>query len=220
MTPIAEQQVYSPERLAYWYFRLNGFLTTENFIVHPDCGNNQRTEADLLAVRFVQRRENLVRPMKDDHKVSACATFTNIVIAEIKTGLCALNGPWTKPEADNMRRVLKAIGCLPDNALNVACGHLYHQGVWADSMVTIRLFTLGESRADGICIPAEQQITWDEVMEFCIGRFKAYRNQKSSVGQWDEDGKQLMADALSSNPKSCIRRSFGLIASSDSQVGA
>ena len=56
----------TPERLAYWYFRLNGFLTTENFIVHPDRGPNQRTDADLLAVRFAHRKENLVRPMTDD----------------------------------------------------------------------------------------------------------------------------------------------------------
>lgn len=220
MNSHSESRTYSPERLAYWYFRLNGFLTTENFIVHPDCGRNQCTDADLLAVRFLQRRENLIRPMKDDPKVSACTTFANIVIAEVKTGQCALNGPWTNPDSGNMRRVLKAIGCLPDGALDVACEHLYRQGAWVDSMVTIRLFALGQSRAEGICIPDEQQVTWDEVIEFCIGRFKAYRNPKSSVGQWDEDGRQLMADALSDSPKSNIRRSFGLRASSDSEVGA
>lgn len=51
---------HSPERLAYWYFRLNGFLTTENFIVHPDEGKDQRTDADLLAVRFQHRAENVI----------------------------------------------------------------------------------------------------------------------------------------------------------------
>lgn len=28
----------NPEQLAYWYFRLNGFLTTVNFVVHPEQG--------------------------------------------------------------------------------------------------------------------------------------------------------------------------------------
>lgn len=36
VTPRATVPIYSPERLAYWYFRLNGFLTTENFVVHPE----------------------------------------------------------------------------------------------------------------------------------------------------------------------------------------
>ena len=25
-----------PEKVAYWYFRLNGFLQIENFVVHPE----------------------------------------------------------------------------------------------------------------------------------------------------------------------------------------
>ena len=35
------------ENLAYWYFRLNGFLTIPNFVVHPDFGIEQRTEVDM-----------------------------------------------------------------------------------------------------------------------------------------------------------------------------
>ncbi len=44
-----------PEKIAYWFFRLNGFLTIENFVVHPELisdGTSQRTDADILAVRF------------------------------------------------------------------------------------------------------------------------------------------------------------------------
>ena len=35
------------EDLAYWYFRLNGFLTIQNFVVHPN-----RTEIDIIAARM------------------------------------------------------------------------------------------------------------------------------------------------------------------------
>ena len=202
--------ISTPERLAYWYFRLNGFLTTENFIVHPDSGRDQRTDADLLAVRFSHRRENLERPMKDDSRVAGCRTPINLVIAEVKTGLCALNGPWTNPEAMNMKRVLRAIGCLPDEALELSCAQLYSHGIWADSMVTLRLFALGDRRARGLCIPDEQQVTWDEVIAFCVERFKAYRNPKSSVGQWEDDGRRLMTAALGSEANPSIRRIFGL----------
>jgi hypothetical protein len=58
-----------PERVAYWYFRLNGFLQIENFVLHPAGGGSQRTDADLLAVRFPDRKELLfdhAEPMQDD----------------------------------------------------------------------------------------------------------------------------------------------------------
>jgi hypothetical protein len=32
------------ERLAYWFLRLNGFLTTTNFIVHREEGMGQHTD--------------------------------------------------------------------------------------------------------------------------------------------------------------------------------
>ena len=48
-----------PEKVAYWYLRLNGFLQIENFVVHPERRGGQRTDADLLAVRFPYRAERL-----------------------------------------------------------------------------------------------------------------------------------------------------------------
>ncbi len=38
------------EMLANWYFRLNGFLTSQNYILHDR--RSQRTEIDILGVRF------------------------------------------------------------------------------------------------------------------------------------------------------------------------
>ncbi len=59
-----------PEKVAYWYFRLNGFLQIENFVVHPTRQGSQRTDADLLAIRFPDRKEFLYddpqRIMRDD----------------------------------------------------------------------------------------------------------------------------------------------------------
>jgi hypothetical protein len=48
-----------PEKVAYWYFRLNGFFQIENFVVHPARRGGQRTDADLLTVRFPHRAERL-----------------------------------------------------------------------------------------------------------------------------------------------------------------
>ena len=33
------------EKVAYWYFRPNGFLQIENFVVHPKKHGGQRTDA-------------------------------------------------------------------------------------------------------------------------------------------------------------------------------
>ena len=102
--------------------------------------------ADLLAVRLAHRAENLIRPMTDDPKVASCGTFANVVIAEVKCGPCALNGPWTDPKARNMRRVLKAVGCVPDCAIDHACGDLHNRGLWCSPEVTIRLLDRKSTR--------------------------------------------------------------------------
>ena len=64
------EQRLTTEKVAYWYFRLNGYLQMESFIVHPESGGGQRTEADLIGVRFPYRAERLIgRPddiMQDD----------------------------------------------------------------------------------------------------------------------------------------------------------
>jgi hypothetical protein len=206
--------VSTPERLAYWYFRLNGFLTTENFIIHPDTGSDQRTDADLIAVRFLHRAENLVQPMEDDPRVASCRTLANVIIAEVKTGPCALNGPWTRPETGNMWRALRAIGCVPEDAIDLACDLLLRKGYWSDATVTIRLFGLGESMNPDLPIPATQQLTWGEVIAFCIQRFKAYELQKAAVPQWTCDGIRLKQCALNrrnqKEPDSAIRAYFNL----------
>ena len=47
---------FQAERLAYWYLRLNGFLTIENFILHPRTTGKQKTDIDLVGVRFPHRK--------------------------------------------------------------------------------------------------------------------------------------------------------------------
>jgi len=214
MTSSKKPVISSPERLAYWYFRLNGFLTTEDFIVHDDAGPNQKTDVDLLAVRFAHRAENLHRPMKDDSKVAACSTFANVIIAEITTTICKLNGPWKNPDSQNMHRVVKSLGCVPDAMTDEACAALYQRGVWSDTSATIRLFAIGETRNAELPIPATQ-LFWTEIIPFIIKRFKDYSLEKSSVGNWTPDGVRLKECALGSAPEAKIRFAFRLRSQTD-----
>ena len=108
----------NPEKVAYWYLRLNGFLQIEDFYVHPPGRHGARTDADLLAVRFPHRAERLFDnpddTMQDDFAgLALSGDQIDVVIAEVKAGRCALNGPWTNPDRQNVHRVLAAIGCIP-----------------------------------------------------------------------------------------------------------
>lgn len=107
-----------------------------------------------------------------------------------------------------MRRVLKAIGCVPAALMEPACAALYEVGVYQDSAATIRLFAIGDKRAQ-LLVPSQQQITWDEIIEFSIERFQQYRQEKSSVGQWAGDGLILKGLARPGNEFK-IRERFGL----------
>jgi hypothetical protein len=200
----------TPERLAYWYFRLNGFMTIENFLVHPEFGSNPRTDVDILATRFRYRQENVAQSMIDDPLIVKCETFANIIIAEIKTSFCRLNGPWRNPASENMERVLRSIGCcVTEEEVSAAAQSLYNDGKWSNDMATVRLFVMGERKNNDLEIDPRQQIEWSSVIDFCVRRFKTYEEQKASNSQWSPDGIRLRELALVNDIES-IRNYFGL----------
>lgn len=188
-----------PEKLAYWFFRLNGCLTIENFVVHDDTGSGgQRTDADILGVRFPYRSELLINPMKD---YSVFYEFAgdrpSIFIAEVKSGSCQLNGPWTKPDRENMQRALKAIGALPETEVEEAADALYTTRKYDSASYAVRLFGVGESVGDFTeRHPNAIALTWEQIITFIFDRFRQYHRQKSDHGQWDVTGKRLFRCAI------------------------
>lgn len=112
----------SSEALGYWFLRLNGFLSIPNFVVHPDTGSRQGTDVDVLGVRFAYRKENRQRPMKDFDWFRRHRDKAFVALAEVKTGICRLNGPWTAPEQENMQRVLSVLGMLAPHEIDWARG--------------------------------------------------------------------------------------------------
>jgi len=203
MTPESGHAL-NPERLAYWYLRLNGFFLLENFIVHPDDGPSQRTDADLLGVRFRNRAELPHDPMPDDQRVAGCTTLCNVVIGEVKSGPCALNGPWRREADHNINRVLSAIGCVRRESVDGASTALYRTGAFQDDSVTIRLVAFGDRRAD--IEPEVPQILFDEILGFVFKRFRAYRRPKADVGNWAADGRELQRAFRESRGEDEFRR--------------
>ncbi len=181
-----------PDQLAYWYFRLNGFLTTTNFIVHPDHNGMQRTEIDILGVRFPYRAELLENPMKDD-TIFISLDKPCVVIAEIKNGMCDLNGPWTKPKEKNMQRVLKGMGVFEQDIIDTVADKLYRVGFFENNSYYLSLFCIGRNENSSIRekYPKVQQQTWKNILQFIYDRFEGYKLQKAVHNQWDEAGQDL-----------------------------
>lgn len=181
------------EHLAYWYLRLNGFLTITNLVVHPDQGNNQETDVDILGIRLPFRSENLERPMQDEKQFTRVRDKSYVALTEVKTGLCTLNGPWTKPERQNILRVLRFLGPLPQDEAIVAENNISQHGYYTNQLYHITLLCIGqEGNSDlRLSYPYVPQILWDQVKEFIFNRFKDYRREKRSHGQWDQQGIDL-----------------------------
>ena len=191
--PNSEFMRIDPEKLAYWYFRLNGFLTIVNFVVHPDVGRRQRTDADILGVRFPYRAELLENPMFDDEVLIQTANKPLVVLAEVKTSRCRLNGPWTDPQRENMQRVLHAVGVFSPDIIEQVAQSLYSSGVWEDENYLMTLVCLGAEESTQVKqdYPQVPQILWNHVLEFIFERFTFYRRQKSEHPQWDAEGHRL-----------------------------
>ena len=183
--------VINPEEVAYWFFRLNGCLTIVNFVVHPDLGGRQRTEVDILAVRFPYRCELITSgEAMRDHEVFQSSDIIDIVIAEVKKGLCRINGPWTNKPDENMHRVLYAIGAFKKDDVPKVAESLYNKGYYQNDNFRVRIFAIG-SRKNSKLKEEVVQITWDEILGFLYDRFNEYRDPKKHHPQWDWIGKFL-----------------------------
>jgi len=187
------------ERLAFWFLRLNGFLTTTNFIVHRDDGAGQHTDVDVLALRFPHRIENQIRPLQD-YPVLVDATRVQLVLAEAKMAGCGFNRAWMDPQFGNMRRILAAVGLFEGERLEQASQGLYDAGEWSDETYRVRLLAFGGRRNRTLArarMPQVPQLLWrTDVLPFIHERFWAYRNEKRHHQQWDEDAKNLFRAML------------------------
>lgn len=199
------------EKVAYWYFRLNGFLQIENFVVHPARRGSARTDADLVGVRFKHRAEfafDADEAMADDAHLELRTDLNEVVIVEVKTNQpCTLNGPWKHQEQANVERVLAAIGCVSMRDIPNAASRIYSQGAAEAGEFRIRLIAVGRDKCAVLALdfPRVTQLTWDEIIPFLWDRFHIYRNQKQQVDQWDSTGKSLRASASRSTRDEFVR---------------
>jgi len=193
----------NPEKIAYWFFRLNGCFTFENFIVHPDEGGGQRTDADLIALRFLHRRELLTssKPMQDHELFEKQKARISVFFVEVKAGECELNGPWTKPQRQDLKRVLNALGVVPQSRVEQVAADLYSELRAHHDEMALQFVAVGRTPSHRLRARGVPQLTWRDVLLWIYRRFNIYQEQKEDHRQWEEVGKKLFTTA-------CKRREF------------
>ena len=200
------------EDVVAWFLRLNGFFTTENFVVHqPERSVNkgQRTEADVLGVRFPQRAERVAGLFLKDHELFSGVAVPVFVIAEATSGPCKLNGPWTRPAGENLKHLLRAVGCPSDLVPSVADG-LYKVGVFKGSCLEARMLSVGNVRAANLPRGCSQ-LTWLELLGFCYDRFTAFLSYKGDHQQWPSVGQVLWPRREDTTKDAYVERMLALV---------
>lgn len=180
------------EKVAYWFFRLNGCMTIENFVVHPDFGGSQRTDADILGVRFPYRSEGVPdSPMADHPRLLSERPM--LFVAEVKLDECRLNGPWTDPESENLSRVLRAAGLHEPDEVEAVADALYENHRFTDLRSEVRLYAIGDTGAGDLerRRPGVLALPWVDIFGFIHDRFSTYQGVKADHQQWDEIGHRL-----------------------------
>jgi hypothetical protein len=186
------------EQLAYWFFRLNGFLTIPNFVVHLEAqmhekGFRQGTDVDVLGVRFPFRaelRKDPKGPMKDYEEFNTNKTL--LILAEVKKGSGNFNKSWCKEEI--IESILDAVGLMKEMEMEElkVSETLTDKGKFENDNICIRLCLVGyQKKGEFSKFPEALRISWEDVANFIFERFYEYRLQKSPHQQWDETGKRL-----------------------------
>jgi len=201
------------EDVASWYFRLNGFLSIPGFVLHLDHARVNyrsdgtpriaRTEADLIAVRFPFSREIVGgRPMQDAVELlppqsPAVKPRPIFVLAEVKAGHCAMNGPWTNQHERNMQRVLRRLGFTDsENIIESAASELYDSAKWEGNAVIVQYICVGGQKSEELSARHAQliQIDWQQIGRFLFHRFSGHPEKTPSGfvhDQWPRFGRKF-----------------------------
>jgi hypothetical protein len=185
--------MHSLDSAAEWFLRLNGFFTVLNFVVHPvepEEGTQQRTDADVLGIRFPNRLEIVGGNPLLDHEAFQGAPRPIFIIAEVKTGRCSLNGPWTRQEDDNVANVLRSFGCIAPESLKAVSDALYKDGHFQSAEIEARLLCFGARRSTDLPAGA-LQFTWEQVFGFIYDRYQTFWRVKRQNRQWPPIGRFL-----------------------------
>ena len=185
------------EGIAVWFFRLNGFLMLENFILHD---RGARTDFDVIGVRFPHRAEPArghgSEPFRDYETLVGTHGLAQVIICECTESVRKLNTPQTDPDKYVLADGLAAIGVFPSDMNGRVASKLLADGQYVDACQVVRLCTIAGSDPPGVDFPQHMlKLTWREVLTFIHKRMVDYRRTKAQIDHWPEMGQQLYSTA-------------------------
>lgn len=187
------------ERIAYWFFRLNGCMTTQNFILHPDSGEDVRTEVDLIAVRFPHRRElrTADQPMEDHEMFLEHGGLIQAYLVDASTGTCKLSSKWRNRERRDLEAIIDAMGFFDVEQQPHAIESLYENALCECAPVRLQFVAVGRQKSPDLyrSMRSVEQLTWDEILSWMYQRLSLYRLQKKYNRRWDQIGITLQKEA-------------------------
>ena len=178
------------EWLALWYLRLNGYLTTPNFIAHGRHG--PLTEVDVLGVRFPHSAE-----FEDDPQLNIPKDLIDIVLAEAKgKTIEALNGPWGAPEKGALDYVLRRVGVVPAEQVKGLAADLYARRSAAMDGYRVRIVCFADTISEELRKQGVTFVSWAQVLDFVRKRFWENERLKQEHEAWDDFGKYLWTTVM------------------------
>ena len=181
-----------PEDLSNWYFRLNGFLTIPNFILHPQKPGSQRTDADLVGIRFPFRKE-FGGDQIDDPKLCCSSTKPSLFIVEVKTKEVDLNNTWICRPKGNINKLITDLGILEEPKKIAEVSRALYESGQFDGEYYWSFALVGDIDAGKVsdCYESVPRRFWTDICEFIHQRMRTYCRLKTDHSQWDCFGKKL-----------------------------
>jgi hypothetical protein len=167
------------EELAQLYFRLNGFFTVPNYILHGPTG--QKGEVDVLALRLAHKLEKVGGlPLRDDPKLELRPEGLEMILAEVKRTEGEFNKSWK--QKSTMEYVLRFAGFFEDEECLAQVSSRLAQGeTYEDKRIRIRRM---------LCTGAETIIEDADhrklrgMLAFIVDRFGEHEDPKADHEQW------------------------------------
>lgn len=167
------------EELAYWYFRLNGFILIDNFVLHgAGLEENYHADVDLLGVRHKYAYELVGGQTTDcDERLMKhfCPNKHIGILCEVKSGL------ETSPrirlsDRDRIKYAVQRIGLFSTHKSEEIAKSLAGEKVYVgdyNQIGKILISNDGTVRDDFICISLK------EIETFLINHLDTYSNPKN-----------------------------------------
>jgi hypothetical protein len=188
------------EELVEWYLRLNGYFIIPNYILHPlmPCGS-QRTEIDLLGVRFPYQSEVVCNsegkrlPMENDAKLID-NQFVDCLIVSVKGAESEAEVNRKIKDFQNLKDVIKRFGFVEseDEIVDVA-KELLREKKAVRGQFQIRFLGIAGKYNR---YSKTKQIILKEIVEFILMRFRAYYGHKADTEQWTGIGKEMLKNCF------------------------